>query len=105
MRCPVCESRVKPAAKRPGALPRCLKFNQVVGIDLVEFPDHGFDKILANMVCWGTGYQMACVMPDKTSKSARNAFADAWIKHYGWMELLVTDQGPEFTGHEFSSYV
>ena len=59
MRCPVCESRVKPAAKRPGALPRCLKFNQVVGIDLVEFPGNGFDKILANIVCWGMGYQMA----------------------------------------------
>ena len=36
MRCPVCESRVKPLARRPAALPRTLKFNQVVGIDLVE---------------------------------------------------------------------
>ena len=55
MRCLVCESRVKPAAKRPGALPRCLKFNQVVGMDLVEFPDHGVNKVLANIICWGTG--------------------------------------------------
>ena len=61
MRCPVCESRVKPAAKRPGALPRCLKFNQVVGMDLVEFPDLGFDKVLANILCWGTGYQLSLI--------------------------------------------
>ena len=105
LRCPVCEARVKPAAKRPGALPRCLKFNQVVGIDLVEFQDVGLDKILANMVCWGTGYQMACIIPDKTSLTTRNAFASSWIKHYGWPELVVTDQGPEFVGHEFSTYV
>ena len=105
LRCPVCEARVKPAAKRPGALPRCLKFNQVVGIDLVEFQDVGLDKILANMVCWGTGYQMACLIPDKTSLTTRNAFASSWIKHYGWPELVVTDQGPEFVGHEFSTYV
>ena len=104
LRCPVCEARVKPAAKRPGALPRCLKFNQVVGIDLVEFQDVGLDKILANMVCWGTGYQMACVIPDKTSLTTRNAFASSWIKHYGWPELVVTDQGPEFVGHEFSTF-
>ncbi len=105
MRCPVCEGRVRPAARRPGTLPRCLRFNQVIGIDLVEFPDNHYDKILCNIVCWGTGYQMACVMPDKTSKTTRDAFANLWIKHYSWPELIVTDQGPEFTGHEFSSYV
>ena len=48
---------------------------------------------------------MVCVMPDKTSKSARDAFADVWIKHYSWIELLVTDQGPEFIGREFANYV
>ena len=50
MRCPVREARVKPQTFRPGALPRCLRFNQVVGMDLVEFPDHGSVKILANML-------------------------------------------------------
>ena len=74
-------------------------------MDLVEFPDGGSDKIPANILFWGTGYQMAFVMPDKTSASARDALAKAWIKHYGWMELLVTDQGPEFIGCEFSTYV
>ena len=74
-------------------------------MDLVEFPDNGFDKVLANSICWGTRYQMACVMPDKTSKSARHALATLWIKHYEWMDLLVTDQGPEFIGHEFSIYL
>ena len=48
---------------------------------------------------------MACTMPDQTSKSTREAFASIWIKHYGWPELLVTDQGPEFIGHEFTQYV
>ena len=33
LRCPVCESRVKPLARRPATLPRTLKFNQVVGVD------------------------------------------------------------------------
>ena len=105
LRCPVCEGRVRPAAKRPGALPRCLKFNQVIGADLFEFPDSGFDKIVLNVICWGTGYQQACVLTDKRSETVRNAIASLWIKHYGWPHLMVTDQGPEFVGHEFATYV
>ena len=48
---------------------------------------------------------MACLIPDKTSLTTRNAFASSWIKDYGWPELVVTDQGPEFVGREFSTYV
>ena len=25
----------------------------------------------------------------------------AWVKHYGWPEIIVHDQGPEFMGNEF----
>ena len=82
LRCPTCEARVRPSAKRPAALPRCLKFNEVIGADLVHFDDFGFKKILLNVVCWGTGYQMACTVPDMTSKSVRDALAMLWIKHY-----------------------
>ena len=81
MRCPVCEARVKPSAKRVGALPRCLRFNQVVGVDIMEHEIGPFTKIMLNMVCWGTGYQMVCTLPDKTSATARDAFAREWVKH------------------------
>ena len=93
LRCPVCESRVRPAAKRPSALPRCMQFNQVVGVDLVEFNESGYDKILINAVSWGTGCQMATVIANKQSKTVRDGFARMWIKHYSWPELVITDQG------------
>eukprot|EP00973_Karenia_brevis_P080304 11139168-Karenia_brevis.AAC.1 len=44
LRCLICESRVKPFTRRPGALPRSMKFNQVVGCGLFEFSEFGFDK-------------------------------------------------------------
>ena len=50
MRFSVCESRVRPSAKRPGALPRCLKFNEVVGVDLIEFDDVGLRRS-CSMLC------------------------------------------------------
>ena len=27
----------------------------------------------------------------------------AWVKHYGWPEIIVHDQGPEFMGNEFQN--
>ena len=90
-------------ARRTGVLPRSLKFNQVVGIDLADMPEIG--KTFCNIICWGTGYQMAGWIPDKTSATVRDAFAQLWVKHYSWPDLVVSDQGPEFVGHEFTTYV
>ena len=28
-------------------------------------------------------------------------FRIVWVKHYGWPEIIVHDQGPEFMGNEF----
>ena len=36
LRCPRCEARPLPLLPRPGILPRCLRFNQCVGVDLVD---------------------------------------------------------------------
>ena len=52
-----------------------MKFNQVVGVDLVEFKEGFFDKILVNIVRWGTGFQMAVVIPNKTSQTVKMALA------------------------------
>ena len=48
---------------------------------------------------------MACIITDEQSPTVRNAFADTWVKHYGWPQLLITDQGTEFTGRAFADYV
>ena len=90
----MCEARVAPATRRPGALPRCLKFNQTMGVDLVEFDCAAFKKVLLNVVCWVTGYQMCTVISDKTARTVRDAISECWVRHYGWPELMITDQGP-----------
>ena len=105
--CEACETNRKPKARRPAAAPHTFRVNHVVGIDLVQLKgcDRRAKEYWLNVVCWGSGYQMEALIPDKTSKTSRDAFAEVWIKHYGWPELLATDQGPEFIGHEFSIYV
>ena len=72
---------------------------------MVEFKELGLEIIMINIVCWGTGFQMMAIIPDKRSATVRDAFSKEWVRHYGWPELGVTDQGPEFTGTEFSEYL
>ena len=58
-RCPTCEARPLPLPPRPGMLPRCLRFNQCIGVDLydLEVRDGTSAKAL-NVVCLGTGLQL-----------------------------------------------
>ena len=70
MRCTICESRVRPSAKRPAALPRCLRFNQVIGLDLIECTACGFKKRIfltfyvgAQDFRWLLPYQMRPATP------------------------------------------
>ena len=83
-------------------MPRSVRFNPVVGADLFESNDFGFDAIFLNIICWGIGYPIACSVQDKTSASIAKAFADVSQKHYGMPDLLTTDQGPELLAKEFT---
>ena len=103
LRCPTCEARPLPLPSHPGMLPRCLRFDQSIGVDLVDLEVRdGTSAKALNVVCWGTGLQI--VQPfwtNNTAKTVMKEFKIAWVKHYGWPEIIVHDQGPEFMGNEF----
>ena len=105
LRCPTCEARPLPLPLRPGMLPRCLSFNQCIGVDLVDLEVRDGTSAKASIVvCWGTGLQI--VQPlwtSYTAKTVMKEFKIAWVKHYGWPEIIVHDQGPEFMGNEFQN--
>eukprot|EP00973_Karenia_brevis_P061722 8583324-Karenia_brevis.AAC.1 len=48
---------------------------------------------------------MCCAVPNKSPIHAVRAFASVWVKHYGMPELLITGQGGEFTGSDFTTYI
>ena len=56
LRCPTCEARPLPLPPRPGMLPRCLRFNQCIDVDLVDLEVRdGTSAKALNVVCWGAG--------------------------------------------------
>ena len=81
-----------------------MKFKQVIGVDLVDMKFNDAQVILLNVVCWGTGSQQAEVLPSKESKAVTQAFAKIWKQHYGVPDLIVGDQGGEFTGDPWCQF-
>ena len=77
-------------------LPRCLAFNKVIGIDLLELNVLNLSTqpiACLNVVCWGTGLQVVVKLPaGKTSREVRDAFALHWITPFGWPDLVISDQ-------------
>ena len=59
LRCPTCDPRPLPLPPRPGMLPRCLRLNQCIGVDLVDLEVRdGTSAKALNVVCWGTSLQI-----------------------------------------------
>ena len=59
LRCPTCEARPLPLPHRPGMLPRCLRFNQCIGVDLVDLEVRdGTSAKAVNVVCWAPGSKL-----------------------------------------------
>ena len=80
-------------------LPRFLRFNQCTGVDLVDLEVRdGTSAKALNVVSWGAGLQIG-----DTAKAVMSEFKAVWVKHYGWPEIIVPDQGPEFRGSEFQN--
>ena len=99
LRCPTCEARPLPLPHLPGMLPRCLRFNQCIGVDLVglEVRD-GTSAEALNVDCWGTGLQ---IVQSGQAKTVMTELKIARVKHYGWLEIIVHEHGPEFMRNEF----
>ena len=84
-------------------LPRCLRFNQLLGVDGVELQTRDGTKCMAlNMVCHGTGLQIVIPMWDGyDSSKVTRVLKQHWVQHYGWPEIVIHGQGTEFMGHIF----
>eukprot|EP00971_Amphidinium_carterae_P299906 5958201-Amphidinium_carterae.1 len=88
LRCSVCNQHGTPVPHRQSAVLPC--------------PDgHGQMPVLS-IICWGTLLQVCVLLKDKTARRVRKAYRRNWLRVFGPPRKLVSDQGGEFTGAEFS---
>ena len=91
---------------RPGTAARSFRFNHVIGVDLFEIKDHqNVSRLGLNTVCWGTSLQDVVLVDNKTPSEVLRRFSDSWRKHFGLSDVLVADQGEEFSGTFSSTWV
>ena len=74
----------------------------IVGVDVLFLSDVDPRQLkpVLNIVDWGSGYQALEPMREKTASEAFRKFWKAWGRHFGSLEVMVTDAGTEF-GKEF----
>ena len=97
----------KQGVKRPAVIARSYRFNQVIGVDVVQIDaaEIGSKLYVLNIVCWGTCcLQWQIIGPSLSAQKAWEAFSEGWLKHYGAPEVLVTDAGTEFK-QQFASHL
>eukprot|EP00971_Amphidinium_carterae_P334851 6470363-Amphidinium_carterae.2 len=96
--CPACPSKVTPKPIRPATVPRCYRFNEQLGVDLVQLHANGLQAWYLNMVDRGTNFQILERVESKTSEEVFCAFVRSWSRHYGVPRRVVVDEGNEFKG-------
>ena len=104
--CPACAAKGHPPKPRmPAALPRTFRFNETLGVDLLEIESPDGTKItFCNMVCWGTLYQLCIPILDKTAATVSKCLNERWIQYFGPPLVIIADQGKEFVGTHFKEF-
>ena len=68
----------------PAALPLTFRFNETLGVDLLEIESPNGSKIaFCNMVRWSTLYQLCIPVSDKTAATVAKCIAERWIQYFG----------------------
>ena len=98
-KCEECERNKKPRSARPAALPKTMEPCRTVGLDVVFFPALDVRKVrpVLNMVDWATGYQMLEPLDNTQSSHVWEKFYGTWVRTFSVPEVVVTDQGREFS--------
>ena len=98
-RCDVCEAKQHPKSARPATIPRSYQPNKVIGVDITFIPQVGGGGVIPvlNVLDWGTNYQMMEMLEGKQPHEVWEALQRVWFRIFGVPEIIVTDQGREFS--------
>ena len=107
VRCSVCEEMRNPSAPKHSAPVPCVGFNNVVGVDVfhLQGAQAGDNVAVLNLVDWGTLYQVCVPLKQASARRIRKAYRRSWLRNFGAPHKLICDQGTEFQGQEFASFL
>ena len=105
LQCSVCQERQPPRARRPASLPVPRDMGDQIHVDLLEVFDTSEKKyVVAHATDGATRFQMAEILPDKSTKSVVRFLSTRWIATFGPPRVMVVDQGREFVSWEMEEF-
>lgn len=103
--CDICKDKVGPKSRRPASLPTPKDCGDHCHIDLLEVYDSGGSKfVVVHMTDWATRFQLAEIIPDKSSQSVISFVKRRWLPIFGAPRVLIADQGKEFVSWQFTEF-
>ena len=106
--CPVCIIHSRHTERPPlGDMPIAACPMQIVGADLTgPLPESTKQNRYALTIIYHlSGWAEVSPIPDKTNRSVWDAFANQFIPRHGIPEILISDNGKEFTAGEWETYL
>ena len=94
--CKICKQFTKTPARPVVALPVAKRFNEAVCMDLKQWKGNW----ILHMVDMYSRYIQSIWVPRKGSRDILDAVIENWCGIFGVMEIMLTDNGGEFTSEE-----
>ena len=90
-----------------GEMPTPVSPMQMVSLDLCgPFPTSSLgNRYVLNIICHLTGWAESYCIPDKTNESVWRMFSNHFIPAHGIPEVVLSDNGREFTAKAFTNYL
>ena len=103
-KCTSCQINKSSIPKPSVSLPRALKFNQVVTLDLKEFKKSSHEKYryILYIIDMHTRLVAAAFISNKRPETVGKEILRKWISVFGLMETLHSDRVGEFTNKELT---
>lgn len=92
-KCEACKQTAPRPARPLVSVPRALRFNDTVAVDLAEVAPLG--RFL-HIVDLGTRFAKAVAIPNKTTATVTRALLSGWLAHHGSPRMILSDPGGEF---------
>ena len=106
--CPTCTIHSRRTERvAMGNMPLANYPMQIIGADLIgPLPEsRNGSRYMLTIIDHNSGWGEAYPLKDKTNRSMLTAFANEFVPRHGVPEVLITDNGTEFTAHAFECYL
>ena len=101
LRCDVCQERKAPKSRRVAGLPPPRTVGEQIHVDLLMVDDAlGNVYVVAHATDAVSRYQLARVIPDRSTASVIAFLSEMWLPMLGTPRTIVADQGREFISEE-----